>query len=285
LTPADPRLLAGPGENDLAWAMSHLALVAGRHDVAAEDVLGELAQITAAMLAAHTAVALPGAPDPSVSHPLPSAWGGRNRAAVQVLADAAASYTALIRQRDQARAAEQDWRHRATHDALTGLPNRQLLLDLLDYELRAAVRDGTATAVLFIDIDRFKGINDSFGHSVGDQLLVEVTRRLSDSLRANDTLARLAGDEFVAVCAGLSGPVEQVRRRLLALGRRIGLQLGRRPHLVSDQRPVSVSIGAVTTTHWRDPEDLIRAADDAMYEAKHSGGRQLVINGTDMASR
>jgi diguanylate cyclase (GGDEF)-like protein len=282
------RLADGPGDEDLAWALSRLAWAASQGEVSAAEVLDELAAITA-MVMADGAVAASGvdaatsgadevALRDNVAMPSAASWGGRDRAAVILLAQVAASSAALIRERDQARAAQRDWQHRATHDALTGLPNRLLLVDRLEHELHAAVRRASSSAVLFIDIDRFKDVNDTFGHGEGDRVLVEVARRLSATLRAEDTLARLAGDEFVVVCGDLSGSPDQVHEQLLALGRRIGEELHRGPHVLSAQWPVSVSIGVVVTTQWHDGEDLIRRADRAMYRAKQRAGTHLVID-------
>ncbi|WP_328291382.1 EAL domain-containing protein [Kineococcus sp. NBC_00420] len=105
--------------------------------------------------------------------------------------------------RDQARTAHEQMAHRALHDQLTGLPNRGLLYDRIEHALAAATRRGGSIALAFIDLDRFKTINDTFGHQTGDHVLIEVTQRLGATLRTGDTLARLAGDEFVLLCEGL----------------------------------------------------------------------------------
>src|SRR5207249_4438350 len=94
--------------------------------------------------------------------------------------------------------------HQATHDPLTGLPNRSLVLDRLDQALYRAERTGARVTVLFADLDRFKVVNDSFGHSVGDGVLLAVSERLLAAVRPHDTVGRLAGDEFVVVCEDLS---------------------------------------------------------------------------------
>lgn len=120
--------------------------------------------------------------------------------AAQVLADVAAAY--LHNARDRAEAAENlnVVRHHSLHDPLTGLPNRTLLKERLEHAGSRGRRTGKVVAVLYVDIDRFKAVNDTFGHDVGDRLLVAVAERLKSVLRPHDTLARLAGDEFV-ICA------------------------------------------------------------------------------------
>ncbi len=155
--------------------------------------------------------------------------------------------------------------HQALHDALTGLPNRTLLLDRLRQALDRAHRMGTQVAVLFVDLDRFKLVNDSLGHAAGDQLLVEASERLTSCLRASDTLARLAGDEFV-VLAEVQSPADAARiaERLLA---------SLRPafHLDGQEVYLTASIGIAVGDGTRRPEDLLREADTAMYRAKAAG--------------
>ena len=109
--------------------------------------------------------------------------------------------------------AEEQLRHQAFHDALTGLPNRLLLLDRLERSVESARREGEQIAVLLMDLDRFKDINDSLGHSVGDRLLKQVAARLEGAVRRSDTVARLGGDEFVLV---VDGPVGQQAAGLVA---------------------------------------------------------------------
>jgi diguanylate cyclase (GGDEF)-like protein len=184
--------------------------------------------------------------------------------AAQTLADVAAAY--LINA--QARADLQDSfelsRQAALHDALTGLPNRTLMLELLGRALRASRRSDLLSAILFVDLDRFKEVNDTYGHRVGDELLVEVARRLTGLLRPGDSLARFAGDEFVALCEGLSAAVEAD-----VIAARCTDGLSRPFDLSGVEVNVMASIGIAFTRHGvGTPEELLHDADAAMYRTK-----------------
>ncbi len=155
--------------------------------------------------------------------------------------------------------------HQAYHDSLTELPNRPAFLNRLDHALAIAERTGNEVAVLFLDIDRFKTVNDSLGHAAGDQLLVAVAERLSGCLRDGDTPARFGGDEFAVLLEGVDGhaDAEDVANRILAEMRRPFDIQGR-------QLLLSASVGISTAR--RRGEDVLRDADLAMYRAK-TGGR------------
>ncbi|HLI55395.1 MAG TPA: EAL domain-containing protein, partial [Actinomycetota bacterium] len=157
--------------------------------------------------------------------------------------------------------------HSAHHDQLTGLANRSLLMDHLQIELARARRSGQSVAVLFADLDRFKVINDSLGHAAGDALLIEVAARLQATLRLEDTVARIGGDEFVMVCGGLNDPEEAE-----VIAGRVSAALSE-PHLVAGREVYAVpSIGiALAPGPSTEPEDLVADADLAMYQAKASG--------------
>ncbi|MBX9244747.1 EAL domain-containing protein [Actinotalea ferrariae] len=158
---------------------------------------------------------------------------------------------------------QEELAHQALHDTLTGLPNRSLLVDRLDQALAAGERAGTSTAVLFLDLDQFKMINDSSGHHVGDELLLLVAERLAGAVRPGDTVARFGGDEFVVLCPGLDAD------GATAVGDRL-LQELRRPFRLAGQRVyVTVSIGIAVAPG--DPQTLLRQADAAMYAAKARG--------------
>ncbi|WP_205699117.1 bifunctional diguanylate cyclase/phosphodiesterase [Conexibacter sp. SYSU D00693] len=163
--------------------------------------------------------------------------------------------------------------HQALHDGLTGLPNRALLLDRLAQAVaRTGRRDGSV-AVLFCDLDRFKVVNDSLGHSAGDDLLVQVAHRLRSALRLGDTAARFGGDEFVVLCEDLDGP-EQAQ----ALATRITSALRAPFRLDGAEVPVRVSVGiALCDGPTVRPETLLRDADAAMYRAKERGGGRLEL--------
>lgn len=157
--------------------------------------------------------------------------------------------------------------HAATHDSLTGLPNRVLLADRMGQAIARAIRRELQFAVLVVDLDRFKSINDSLGHIAGDELLQEVARRLSSLLRKEDTLARLGGDEFVLVIHDVSTPqdAEVVARKVLS-------QVALPVKLAGLDVHVSPSVGiALCPNDGVDSETLLQHADAAMYHAKKKG--------------
>jgi diguanylate cyclase (GGDEF)-like protein/PAS domain S-box-containing protein len=165
------------------------------------------------------------------------------------------------------KSAELELAHRALHDGLTGLPNRTLFLDRLGQALRRSRRRDRGVAVVFLDLDRFKLVNDSLGHKAGDRLLVDVAMRLSSALRPSDTLARFGGDELTLLCEDI-GDVEDAR----AIAQRL-LETFAEPFLVQDGEAfLQASIGlALARDGFEAPEDLIRDADAAMYRAKARG--------------
>ncbi|QYJ15822.1 hypothetical protein Rxycam_01650 [Rubrobacter xylanophilus DSM 9941] len=162
---------------------------------------------------------------------------------------------------------EQRLVHLAFHDPLTGLPNRALFMDRLKHALARAGRSGDVLAVLFIDLDNFKFINDSLGHEAGDRLLVAVARRLSGATRPGDTVARLGGDEFTVLLEGIADGGEAMRA-----AERVAEVL-RDPFRVAGRELfVSASVGiSVSAAGSGSVEDLMRGADLAMYEAKREG--------------
>jgi diguanylate cyclase len=158
-------------------------------------------------------------------------------------------------------------RHAATHDALTGLPNRALLADRLEHAIARCERHSARFAVLLVDLDRFKSINDSLGHMAGDELLQEVGRRLSALLRREDTLARLGGDEFVLLVSEVNSPqdAESVARKVLA-------SLAAPTKLAGMEVHISPSVGiCLCPDDGSDAETLLQHADAAMYHAKKKG--------------
>ncbi|UUL84041.1 EAL domain-containing response regulator [Sphingomonas qomolangmaensis] len=172
-----------------------------------------------------------------------------------------------IRNITERKQAEARIRYMALHDGLTGLPNRTLLEDRLGHDIANARRNGDHMAVLMLDLDRFKHVNDSLGHYVGDLLLEEVAMRLRGCLREGDTAARLGGDEFVLVLPGI---VEDETAESAA--RRILLTLGE-PFLIEEhQIRIGGSVGiGLYPKDGEDAEALLRAADAAMYAAKRKG--------------
>jgi diguanylate cyclase (GGDEF)-like protein len=156
---------------------------------------------------------------------------------------------------------------RANFDALTGLPNRQLLKDRLSHELAHAKRDGNRLAMLFLDLDRFKNVNDSLGHSVGDLLLINVAQRLKQCIQESDTIARFGGDEFIIVLSKIDS-VEDV----VVITEQISNVLSTPMRLDGKDHFVSTSIGiAIFPDNGTTSEELLRNADTAMYRAKNSG--------------
>ena len=163
--------------------------------------------------------------------------------------------------------------HRASHDPLTGLPNRAMLLDILTREVARAGRLGRPAALLFLDLDGFKAVNDRLGHAAGDELLVAVAARLGQCLRVGDSLARLGGDEFVAV---LSAPNEE--REVVAVAERLIAALARPVILTAGETVVAASIGVTLSSPDRDdPELLLADADAAMYMAKRAGKERFAL--------
>jgi diguanylate cyclase (GGDEF)-like protein/PAS domain S-box-containing protein len=181
---------------------------------------------------------------------------------------------AVIAFRDitERKAFEQQLAHQAFHDGLTGLSNRALFVDRLEQAHARATRAASIYALLFIDLDRFKVVNDSLGHQVGDSLLVEVAQRLQGCLRPGDTLARFGGDEFVVLLEDL---VDQTAAEVVA--QRILDELVRPFPLGGRDLPVSASIGVVLGSAARDPDHCLRNADVAMYRAKAKGKACYVV--------
>ena len=158
--------------------------------------------------------------------------------------------------------------HHAMHDALTGLANRRLLHDRIAHAVGKAERDQTEVGVLLLDLDRFKDINDSLGHEIGDALIRAVAERLQGAVRAGDTVARLGGDEFVVLLPDVGNETE-----ILAALERVLQAVGGRYHLDRDDLHVSVSVGvAVFPRDGKDATVLLKNADTAMYRAKDGGG-------------
>jgi diguanylate cyclase (GGDEF)-like protein len=156
--------------------------------------------------------------------------------------------------------------YQALHDQVTGLANRVALMDHLAGAIGALERRPGRVALLFMDVDNFKSINDTRGHDAGDRVLTEVGRRLTLTARPTDTVARFGGDEFVMLCTELSDPDD-----LRAIGERIMRTL---QEPLNDEHDLSItgSVGAVSTSDpMVDPQELLRRADSAMYAAKRAG--------------
>jgi diguanylate cyclase (GGDEF)-like protein len=187
-------------------------------------------------------------------------------AVAQTLADVTAAYLVMARARDEARAAAESFKQIALHDVLTGLPNRQLLEDRIELAAQRAQRSETSAAILFVDLDQFKQVNDAYGHDVGDELLVAIARRLSTLVRPSDTLARLSGDEFVFLCEDLDSPedVDLITNRIADA---MSIPFVSTTYEIMITASVGVAYagpGKRISTH------LVGEADKAMYEAKRA---------------
>ena len=178
--------------------------------------------------------------------------------------------------------AEEQVRQLALHDPLTGLPNRALFLDRLAHALARSRRQHTGLAVLFADLDGFKHVNDTLGHHAGDEVLVNLSRRLTDVLRASDSLARFGGDEFMM----LLEDVEEVEgdEELLRAVARVQDAVTGTPFVIDGQpQPLDLTIGVVRADEsHQSPEHLIRDADAAMYHAKELGRGRSAVFDSDM---
>ena len=171
---------------------------------------------------------------------------------------------------EQALAAEKVW-YNAHYDLLTGLPNRRLFLDRLEQEVKHAKRSQLPLALLFMDLDGFKEVNDSLGHEAGDKLLIEVANRLKDCVRDDDTVARLGGDEFTVILCGTKqrADVEWLAQTIVdALSKPFAIAIP----------PVQISVSIGVSFYPQDATlaaELLHAADHAMYEAKKTGASQI----------
>jgi diguanylate cyclase (GGDEF)-like protein/PAS domain S-box-containing protein len=177
--------------------------------------------------------------------------------------------------------AESEMRRRALHDPLTGLPNRTLVLDRLAHALAAHGRRAGTTAVVLLDIDQFKIVNDTLGHDAGDQLLLAVAPRLVDAVRPGDTVGRLGGDEFVVVCEGVADAAGAA-----AVAARLVEAFDEPFVLDGDEHHLTASVGiALADDRVRAPGDLLRNADAAMYQAKERGRGRFETFDEDLRAR
>lgn len=180
----------------------------------------------------------------------------------------------LMNARDisELKSAQDQVQHLAYHDSLTNLPNRALLMDRLSQQIALLQRHNLRGALLFMDLDHFKHINDSLGHPVGDSVLKIVTARLEASVRMEDTVARLGGDEFVVLISGLEGSRQEVTDQVMELSDMLRALLAQPMFLDNQRLQITPSIGiALIPDHGSTSADLLKRADIALYRAKDSG--------------
>jgi diguanylate cyclase (GGDEF)-like protein/PAS domain S-box-containing protein len=183
---------------------------------------------------------------------------------------------AIVRDMSEQKKAKQEIEQLAYYDVLTNLPNRRLLVDRLNYELAVVERRMCNGALLFLDLDNFKTLNDSLGHTIGDQFLVQVSKRIVDSIREVDTAARLGGDEFVVLLSDLSIDRNSAKREVQTIAKKLQVVLSKPYYINGYEHHAGASIGVVLfPEHGDNTEDLLKNADTAMYLAK-SDGRNTV---------
>ncbi len=184
---------------------------------------------------------------------------------------------ALQAEQQAAEAVIRDW---AFRDPLTTLPNRRLLADRLERTIAASARGGEFAAVLYVDMDRFKQLNDQSGHAAGDQFLCQVARRLAGAVRDQDTVARVGGDEFVVMILGLSVDRDAAMRKLRTFADKLAARL-LDPYELDDGtvHRSTASIGATLFGARSEAGDILRTADEAMYRVKSQGGGGVCIVG------
>ncbi len=203
----------------------------------------------------------------------------RDRHLVRVFADLASLALNDHDAVESVRRVAADMMHRTTHDPLTDLPNRSMVLDRLTFALHRAQRTDQAVTVLFIDLDRFQTVNEVYGHGPGDDALVEVARRLREAVRPADTVGRLGGDEFVVVC-------EQVpERNTIDLAERLVEFIGEPIILDGLELTLTASIGIAHAAPAETAEEILWNADIAMYRAKETGRARVVVFDDEMRSR
>jgi diguanylate cyclase (GGDEF)-like protein len=201
--------------------------------------------------------------------------------AAQTLADVAAAYLLNAEARQTARTMSEQFRRSSLHDGLTGLPNRLMLLERIEYAALRARRSHSNSAILFADLDRFKQVNDAHGHQSGDQLLLAISRRLSSLVRPGDTLARFSGDEFVFLCEDLESVADAE-----ALAERIAAAFSTPFAIGGFELSITASVGTAYAGPGQDLSvELLANADMAMYQAKRTGGGRHQIFDLSAARR
>ena len=194
-------------------------------------------------------------------------------------------FSTIARDIRHLRAAEERVEYLAYYDPLTGLPNRNELAKRLDIELSRVKRNRNLGALLFIDLDNFKYINDSLGHPAGDLVLQEMAQRLSSHLRGGDTVARLGGDEFIVILSGLSADSMEAISHAREIANKIRDAIAMECRVEDTDLQVTASIGITMITREEpNGHDLLRFADTAMYQAKREGRNRLEFFSESMSS-
>jgi diguanylate cyclase (GGDEF)-like protein/PAS domain S-box-containing protein len=213
-------------------------------------------------------------------------WVELEVVAVQAQAQIVTHWVAVGRDITQRKTAEDMIRHLALYDSLTDLPNRQLLMERLQKALFQSARSGQHGALMFIDLDNFKILNDTLGHHVGDQLLKLVAIRLNQSVRKTDTVARLGGDEFVVMVDDLSTDAEAAKRKARALAEKVLNTLREPFQIAGHQHYATPSIGVTSFIgQYDDVGELLKQADLAMYQAKSLGRNNVCFFDPVLQSR
>ena len=182
------------------------------------------------------------------------------------------NYVATLVDITSRKSAEEEIQHLAYYDSLTGLPNRRLLMDRLSQALVTSARGKGGGAILFLDLDHFKTLNDTLGHDVGDLLLKQVSERLTSCVREGDTVARIGGDEFVIMLEGLSDSIFEAARQAEIICEKILVALNQAYHLNAYEYHSTTSIGATLFSgHEVGSDELLKQADIAMYQSKTAG--------------
>lgn len=227
----------------------------------------------------------------AIYHSTPHAPGKDDIALIEELAILTGLAIERTRSEEQRRAAEAEVQHQALHDGLTQLPNRGLLLSRIEQSLASHRRSKKQGALMFIDLDNFKPLNDQHGHAVGDLLLIEVARRLTSNVREMDTVARFGGDEFVVLLHELDADLTQSEQQAQRIAHKM-LQLLSEPYMLrlpgsrTEAPPIThlctASIGlAVFNGGTAEPDAILQKADAAMYRAKEGGRNQVVFKPAD----
>jgi diguanylate cyclase (GGDEF)-like protein len=188
-------------------------------------------------------------------------------------------FSAQLQDITDRKAMEHELVHQALHDSLTGLPNRALLTDRLVQGIEGSRRRGSKIGVMFLDLDRFKTVNDTFGHATGDELLIHVANRISGVVRPGDTVARNGGDEFVVVCDDISVlETEQMAERAIAT-------LSKPFSIWNHEMTITACVGIAISDENATPESLLRDSDAAMYRAKERGRGSIELFDEELRTR